>query len=338
MSKGEVLQEIEQGPLRPPSEAESMLVRVVRNCPWNRCSFCPAYKREKFSLRNVRDVLADIEKMAAEPYSDSVKTIFLQDGDALIMPIENLEEIIRFISKSFSALERLTAYSRSNTLANKKVKDLKRLKKAGLTRIHVGVESGSGEVLKFVNKGTTAAKQLKGCQHVKEAGLELCCYVMPGLGGRRFTRQHAKDTGRLIAEIEPDHIRLRTTFVLEDTPLAEEYAKGFFEPLSEEETVKEIRAFLTELSNTKTELISDHRINLLFELEGVISDDFDRLMSIIDRFLELDAEEKTLFIAGRRLRLIKRLDDLKDNNKRERVINEKHRYEPIIPMPRSILY
>jgi len=328
----------ERGPLRPPSESRSLLVRVVRNCPWNKCTFCPAYKHEKFSLRSPDEIMADIEQAAFEPGRPDIKFVFLQDADALIMPADTLKPIIRFIRHTLPRVERITAYARSNTLVHRTVAELAHLREAGLTRIHVGLESGCDDVLTFVRKGVSAAKQLDGCRRVKEAGLELCCYVMPGLGGRRFTVPHAIDTGRLIAAIEPHHVRLRTCFVLEGTPLADAYTAGLFQPLGEEEIVREIRIFLTKISRTRTELISDHRINLLLELHGKLPYEYDQLLGTIDRFLDLNAEEKKLFIAGRRLGLLRRLDEFFREDIRAHIRIEAHRYSPIVPAPSNLLY
>jgi radical SAM superfamily enzyme YgiQ (UPF0313 family) len=338
MKDQENLPSIEQGPLRPPSEARSLLIRVARNCPWNRCTFCPAYKGARFSLRDFDEICAEVRQVAALPQSHLIKSMFLQDADALIVPVERLAAIIGTIRQSLPGLDRVTAYARSHTLSRRTVAELERLKEAGLTRVHVGLESGCDEVLNYVHKGVTSAQQRDGCTRVNAAGLELCCYVMPGLGGRRFTKSHALETGRLIADIAPRHVRLRTSFVLEGTPLANEYREGRFEPLNDSETCMEIRLFLIEIAQVHTELVSDHRINLLLELQGQLPGEYRRLLGIVDRFLSLSPEEKELFIAGRRLGLIRRIDDLFREGMKETLEREKHRYQPVVPVPRDILY
>jgi len=337
MEKRIDLHKVERGTLRPPSEAKSLIVRVVRNCPWNRCLFCPGYKGQKFSLREVDEIKNDLIQLAKENNPEEIKTLFLQDADAIIMPVDKLMEVIRFCKQTFPFLDRITAYARSNTLLHKKVSELEQLKNAGLSRIHVGVESGCDEVLAYIQKGTTSEKQLKGCKNVKEAGLELCCYVMPGLGGRKFSEQHAIDTGKLIAAIEPDHVRFRTCFVLENTPLAIEYNEGRFIPVDEEGITKEIRVFLNELKGKNIEIISDHRINLLFELRGQLPQDYDRMIGIIDKFLSLSPNEKRLFIAGRRTGLIRNLDEL-TGEKRKSIEEAEKKYKPVFPVPQSMLY
>lgn len=329
---------VERGSLRPPSERHSLLIRVVRNCPWNKCKFCPAYKGEAFSVRSSAEVIEDIRQLAADPANHDYRAVFLQDGDALAAKVDSLLEILAAIRRYLPRVERITAYSRSRMLINRKVEDLRRLREAGLDRIHVGLESGCDAVLAFMNKGTTYAEQKTACLRVKEAGLELCCYFMPGLGGKRWSQAHALDTGRLMSEIAPDRVRLRTCFVLDGTPLADEYRAGNFEPLSEDETVREIRLFLTQLAGTSTELISDHHINLLMELRGHLPQEHARLLGIIDRYLALGAEDKSLFVAGRRLGLIRLLGELDLAGARDRIAAQSHRYQPQTPVPRDMLY
>ncbi len=329
---------VERGSLRPPSEQHSLLIRVVRNCPWNKCKFCPAYKGEQFSVRSSAEVIEDIRQLAADPTNHSYRAVFLQDGDALAAKVDSLLEILAAIRRYLPKVERITAYSRSRMLINRKVEDLRRLREAGLDRIHVGLESGCDEVLAFMNKGTTTAEQKTACLRVKEAGLELCCYFMPGLGGRRWSEKHALDSGRLIAEIAPERVRLRTCFVLDGTPLADEYRAGNFEPLSEDETVREIRIFLNQLRNTPTELVSDHRINLLMDLRGHLPGDYGRLLGILDRYLALEAEDKALFVAGRRLGLIRLLGEMDLGDTRARLRAAQPSYRPQIPVPADTLY
>lgn len=329
---------IEQGRIRPPSEAKSLLVRVVRNCPWNKCKFCPAYKGDAFSIRSTKEVIADIQHLAADPANHSRRSVFLQDADALAAPLGSLIEIIHAIRANLPAANRITAYTRSNLLNSRKTDDLRKLRQAGLNRLHVGIESGCNEVLDFMSKGSTYEKHKNGCLKAKEAGFEICCYFMPGLGGKRWSEQHANDSGRLIQEIEPHHVRLRTCFVLQDTPLAEETLAGRFEPLKDEETVREIRNFLAHLSTTQTGLFSDHRINLLLELRGRLPKDYGRLMATIDRYLGLSAEGKSLFEAGRRLGVIKRLNEMNDASTLARLRQEKQRYQALHPAPANLLY
>ena len=347
----------EQGPIRPPSEARSLLIRATRNCPWNRCAFCHTYQGETFSLRPEAEIKADILKMAEtaeriralslrcgeggcvgertipriqaendEGCFQSVaawlyhggESVFLQDANSLIMKTDDLAEVISFICKTFPSVTRITTYARAKTAAKKTVEELKRLREAGLSRIHVGMESGYDPLLKFIRKGATSAEQIEGGQKIREAGLSLCEYVMPGLGGVRWTREHAVETALVLNLINPDHIRLRTLQAVPGTPLAEKIRQGEFQPLDDEEILREIRLFIETLEGIETMVVSDHILNLLEELEGKLPDDRERLLGIIDRFFALPAEERMIFRLGRRMGAYRRLDDLADGGRKIR--------------------
>ena len=343
----------EQGPIRPPSEARSLLLRPTRNCPWNKCAFCHTYKNTRFELRPVDEIKRDID--AARDLADAVrelswklgqggevndavvsyvfgnegffsdtfrhvaawlyfggKTVFLQDADTLIMKTDDLVEILRYLRGKFPGIERVTSYCRSRTAGHKSVDDLRRIREAGLVRIHVGLESGCDEVLAFIRKGATAADHIKGGKRIVEAGISLCEYVMPGLGGRSRSREHAVETARVLNEINPDHIRLRTLSVRRGTALHEKMAAGEFEPLGDEEILQEIRLFIESLDGIRSRIVSDHILNLLEELEGNLPEEKERLLSVIDRYFALSETDRLIFRLGRRRGIYRSLDDLSD--------------------------
>ena len=335
----------EMGPIRPPSEAWSLLVRVTRNCPHNRCSFCPVYNGAKFSIRSVEEVIADIDCMAEtaeqvrrmandgdvgarharraahdpdfSPGAAQVATflatggkhVFLQDANSLVMRPEKLDLVLRHLTERFPTVDRITTYARAHTVTRRKPADLKMLRKAGLNRVHVGLESGSDEVLELVRKGVDAERQIEAGLRVKRAGMELSEYLMPGLGGRRLWRQHARDSARTLSAIDPHFIRLRATAVIPGTHLAELVEQGEMEPMTDEQVVAELRLFVENLTATST-LQSDHVLNLLPELEGKLPEDKPRLLAILDRFLALDSAEKSAFVLGRRAGVLSHLDHL----------------------------
>ena len=328
----------EQGILRPPSEKRSLLVRVVRGCPWNRCAFCPAFKNEQFSVRPLEEILSDIDQLALQQGIDKFSAAFLQDGDALVMPIERLVVIIKHLKGKFPNIRRITTYSRSSTLAARSLQDLKRLCQAGLNRIHVGVESAADEVLNLVNKGVSAKKQLEGCLNARQAGFELCCYFMPGLGGKSFTNLHADTAADFIRLVRPAHVRLRTCMVIENTGLEALWREGKFKPLGEDEIIAEIKRMLEGIKEVKTELVSDHRINLLLELRGQLPHDYNKLLQVIERYQQLPETERQLFIAGRRSNRIKILAELKQKHLRPVLKECAENYQVKIPVPVSLLY
>ena len=214
----------EQGVIRPPSEASSLLVRVTRNCPWNRCHICPAYKGKKFSRRTVEEVKNDIDMMAEtySSHSGSFTSAFLQDADTLILPTDDLVKIISYIRNKFPNIERVTTYARAKSMKRKNPGDYHRLKEAGLTRIHSGMESGSARVLKLIQKGITPEDILKGGVNVATSGISLSEYIMPGVGGKALSKEHALETARILNQIRPDFIRVRT-FAVHPCPLSRKW-------------------------------------------------------------------------------------------------------------------
>jgi len=341
----------EQGPIRPPSEATSLLIRVTRNCPWNKCAFCHTYRGSKFELRSVDDVKKDIQAMkdiedkitglslkwgeggrvtrevlrqiynSKEFYNDFIYTvaawlyfggenIFLQDANSLILKTADLVSILDFLREKFPQIKRITTYCRSHTAARKTAVEFQQLKKAGLSRIHIGMESGSEEVLSMIHKGVTAEDHIKAGLNIKQAGIELSEYVMPGLGGVKWTRQHALETARVINAINPDFVRLRTLHVVPSTEMDELMKNGEFKPLNDEEILKEIKLFIEELNVHGTYLASDHILNLLEELEGRFPEDKQKILSVIERYFELPDEDRLIFRLGRRTGAFGKLDDL----------------------------
>ncbi len=292
--------QFEQGPIRPPSEAHSLLVRVSRNCPWNKCAFCPVYKNDLYSRRTVADVVADLDAML-EQYGPNVETVFLQDANPLQTKVDDLVAMVEAIRDRFSSVQRVTTYARSKTLARRSLEDLIRIRKAGLDRVHVGMESGNAQVLELVSKGSTREEQIHGGQQAKAAGFELSEYVMPGLGGEQHSAAHADHSASALVAIRPDFIRLRTTAVIPGTTLEELQDTGRFVPLSEVALVEEIRRFLDGLRGLETRLESDHMLNLLMDLRGDLPRDLDRLIGICDTFLNLPELLQNKYVLARRM-------------------------------------
>jgi radical SAM superfamily enzyme YgiQ (UPF0313 family) len=255
--------------MRPPSEAYSLLIRVMRGCPWNYCTFCAAYKGypRKNIIRSVAEVQADIDELRAsvdqllvQGYEGEPTRAFLADSNAIVVKTGDLIEIVRHLRQVFPSLERVTSYGRAKTVLSKKLDELQQLKEAGLTRLHLGLESGDDEVLGRVKKGATAEEMIEAGRKAKEAGFELSEYVMPGLGGKGASRQHVQGTARVLNAIDPHYVRMRPFMLVPGTPLWEEYAAGDFEPLSRYEVLEEIGA-LVEGLEVISRVCFDHYAN-----------------------------------------------------------------------------
>jgi len=341
----------EQGPIRPPSEAHSLLLRVTRNCPWNRCEFCHTYKGKKFSLRTVEEVKRDIDRVreiisemkalswqygfsgeitaplvnlilqnpqhypegfrstALWLYSGG-KNVFLQDGNNLVLRTDDLVEILRYLKGTFSSIERITSYARAKTVSKKTAEELQALCQAGLSRIHIGLETGYDPLLEYMKKGVTAQEHIDAGRKVKQSGISLSEYVILGLGGKTMWREHAIETAKVLNQINPDFIRVRTLKVLKTMPLHEKVENGEFVLSSDGEIVVEERLLITNIEGITSTFVSDHILNLLEEVEGKLPEEKEKMLGLIDRYLALPAEEKTNFRLGRRAGVYRSLDDL----------------------------
>jgi hypothetical protein len=356
---------IEQGPIRPPSESKSLLLRLTRNCPWNKCLFCPVYKNTTFSRRSLAEIKGEIDKLSEivddiqrislklgfegritgavishiypnkdyDPIYRYVAhwlyfgegSVFLQDANSLIMRPEDLVEVLNYLRQKVPGIRRITSYARSRTLARRNADQMVMLRQAGLDRIHIGLESGYDPVLRIMRKGSTAADHIKAGCLVREAGISLSEYVMPGLGGKRWWREHALATADVLNRINPDFIRLRSLRVPKTAPLAEKIDKGEIELLDDDDVVREIRLFVENLNGIGSTVTSDHIMNLLEEISGILPDDKDRMLSVADRYLDLEEEERIIYKVGRWGGAYRTLDDLRDpltRGKIEQVIHQ----------------
>lgn len=250
-------------PFRPPSEAGSYLIRAVRGCNWNRCAFCAMYKGMKFELRKKEDVLRDIDSIPK--YFPPSRTAFIGDSNPLIHP--DIAEIIRYLREKRKEVERVTAYARIKTIAKMPESRLEDLREAGLTRLHMGLESGDREVLELVQKGITPEDAIEAGRKARKY-FELTYYVMPGLGGRERSEQHAVNTARVINKAQPTFVRLRTLTVIEGTPIEKLVGKEIT-LLGPVEQLEEVRRLVEEIK-VETLLLSDHVSNYLFTRSGPI--------------------------------------------------------------------
>jgi hypothetical protein len=346
--------QFEQGPIRPPSEAYSLLVRVTRNCPWNRCTFCPVYKGTRFSIRPVEHVNRDIDAVykyvealrenidesgridrtalnqivaTIEPgdqpafhaafnwLAGGATSVFIQDANSLVIKPADLVDILTHLKTCFPWVERVTSYARAHTLARIADDDLKAIGDAGLNRIHTGLESGSDKVLEMVKKGATKETQIKAGQKVKRAGIELSEYYMPGLGGRTLLEEHALETADALNQIDPDFIRLRTLAIPSRIPLFEEVQAGRFEKCTDVMVAKEILTFIENLDGITSVVKSDHILNLFGDLEGTLPHDKEQMLTILRTFLAIDPERQRLYQIGRRIAVFSGLSDMENSRR-----------------------
>lgn len=309
----------EIGPIRPPSEAKSLLIRVTRGCHWNKCKFCGLYKDDKFEMRPMEDIVMDIKIASQKYHARRFDSCFLQDADAFLLNTELLLKIVETIKLEFPAIKYITSYARPDSILRKTSSEMRELRDAGLNHLYCGMETGSDNVLSMVNKGVNAKQIIDSGVRVKEAKMILSEFILFGLGGKVYSDENAIMTANVLNNIRPDYIRVHAAAIKPETPLGEMLKKGDFQLLSEEEIVKEQRVLLEKLDKYDAWYLNEHAVNLLLEVRGNLKTDKENMLITIERYLSMSDEDKYIFALGRRLNMVTVLSDL-DETVREKIL------------------
>ncbi len=361
------MKSFEIGPIRPPSEAGSLLLRVTRGCSWNRCKFCNLYRKTTFRAYPVNEVKGTID--AISEYRDRIlsqalpngrlsyrammedmknldeeqrgcyymvynwlenggDSVFLQDGNTMALLPDRLIAILRYLKEKIPGIKRVTSYGRAESLAKITVEQYIALREAGLDRIHSGFESGSDRVLTLINKGVTAAQEIEAGKRIAASGIELSVYFMPGVGGKALSEENALETARVINAIDPRFVRLRTSVIKKRSDLWADVESGNLILCTDLEKVLEIRSLIDNIRGCSGYLASDHMINLLQEVEGRLDKDKERMLAVIDRFLSMPEEKRRIFQLARRTGRVTFLSDME--------ILDSHTIKQIRDISRSI--
>lgn len=338
------------GPIRPPSEATSLLLQVTNGCTWNKCRFCRIYRHTKFKAYSADSIRRDIDTMVlyaqrARRHRDSSgrwdidslnreimmskgderqcfymvanwlvnggENVFLQDGNTTALSSGRLTDVLVYLRQAFPGIKRITSYGRAENLSRISAEEFAELKAAGLDRIHSGFESGSDAVLSLINKGTTAQQEITAGRNIKAGGIELSVYFMPGIGGRDLTAENPEGMAEVINSIYPDFVRIRTAVVKPGTELYDDFLTGKYTLCSDDEKILEIRRLIEASETEGTVLVSDHIINLLQQVSGRLDTDRNRMLGIIDGYLGMPEEERVMFRLARRMAKVISPDDMK---------------------------
>ncbi|MCK9375064.1 MAG: radical SAM protein [Syntrophobacterales bacterium] len=285
-----------EGPIyRPPSEADSLLVQATVGCPHNLCTFCMVYKDGvRFKVRPVAEIKADLDEAAAT--YPGVRTLFFPAGNTIAMPTAALADICRYARARLPHLQRITVYGSSHYIRRQGPDALHTLAQAGLTRIHVGVESGDDALLARVKKGATAQDHVRAGQLARAAGLEINAYVILGLGGPEGSESHARETARVLSEMQPQVVRLRTLVPKLNTPLLADVQAGRFRLLSPHQVLAETMALLAAIT-APTLVASDHYTNYL-DVAGRLPEDREVMLDKLRRALKQDESTFRPFFIG----------------------------------------
>jgi radical SAM superfamily enzyme YgiQ (UPF0313 family) len=247
--------------IRPPSEAFSILLQVTVGCSHNKCSFCGTYKDKRFRIKEDRIILSDI--LFASKYMKQQDRVFLMDGDALIIPQKRLMWILERIHEHLPWVKRVGAYANTKSIKMKSLEELIELRENGLGILYLGVETGDEELLKKINKGTSAQNLINMGRKAKEAGFKLSVTVLLGIAGREKSLQHARATGELLSAMDPNYVGALTVMLIPGTPLYEDFSNGTFELPTEREMLVELREMIAHTNLSRGLFFSNHASNYL---------------------------------------------------------------------------
>ncbi|EGO64085.1 radical SAM protein [Acetonema longum] len=265
---------------RPPSEANSFILRVTVGCSHNRCAFCSMYRDVKFRIRPLEEIIPLIRLAARQ--APLLRRVFLADGNAMVLRTETLLTIMQELRQAFPKLSRITCYGGPKDILRKTPEELSALREAGLQIIYLGIESGDDQVLALADKGVTGAEMAEAGQKVLAAGLKLSAMVILGLGGKELSHQHAVHTGQVISQINPTMLSALTLMLHEGTPLRSLVEQGRFQPLSPYEIILELKTMLEHTHLTKPSLFRCNHASNLVPLSGTLPQDKKKLLQDLE--------------------------------------------------------
>jgi len=268
--------------IRPPSEANSILLQVTVGCSHNKCAFCGTYQGERFRIKSDEIIYSDID-YAARNYT-FLRRVFLCDGDALIIPQKRLMAILSAIETKLPWVTRVGTYANVKSLKMKPPEELAELKAHGLGIVYMGLETGDDVTLKAINKGFTSEAAIEmGCK-VIDAGMKLSITVLLGIAGRERSGIHAKETGRVLSAIDPDYVGALSLMLVPGTPLYRDYEKGIFPLLEPKEMLREIRTMISHTELSSGLFFANHASNYL-PIKARLPRDKAQTLALIDRAL-----------------------------------------------------
>ena len=268
---------------RPPSEAGSFIIQVTIGCAHNKCTFCNMYKGKKFRIRNMEEIYRELEE-AKEVYGH-VDRIFLADGDALVLPMKNLRDILLKIKLLFPECNRVSSYAAPGDVLAKSQDEMTELKDLGLKMIYMGAESGSDEILRKIKKGADSRQIIEAGKKIKNSGIKFSATFISGIGGKKYWKENAVESARVVNSMQPDYVGLLTLLIEDGTELCRDMRSGKFELLNPREVMLETRELIKDIDISNCVFRSNHASNYV-PLGGTLSQDKQKLIDKIDRVLK----------------------------------------------------
>ena len=266
--------------IRPPAEAFSIILQVTVGCSHNKCTFCGAYKGVEFRIKDQSIIREDLE--FARQYCQRQKRVFLTDGDVLILPQKKLVCLFKKIREMVPWVNRISLYGNTKSIKSKTVAQLKELKRLGLDRVYMGLETGHDRILTAIRKGADSKSMIKAGRNVRESGIFLCVTVLLGIGGIDLSIVHAEATGKVLTRMVPNQISVLTLMLLENTPLYSDYEKGIFHMPDTNGMLKELKVLVSNIHADHVQFQSNHASNYL-PIKGRLSRDKEHILDLIDQ-------------------------------------------------------
>ena len=268
--------------IRPPSEADSILLQITVGCSRNKCTFCGTYTGERFRIKSDSIIMEDIAFAAT--YCRRQRRVFLCDGDALIIPQKRLLNILKEIKKQLPWVTRVGLYANAKSLDLKTPDELKELKTHGIVIAYMGLETGDDVTLKNINKGASSGHMIEMGKKAREAGIKLSITVLLGIAGRDRSIIHAEETGRVLSAIDPEYVGALSLMLIPGTPLYNDFKAGKFELLEPDEMLKELRAMINSTNLSKGQFHANHASNYL-PIKARLPKDKEATIKLIDMAL-----------------------------------------------------
>jgi radical SAM superfamily enzyme YgiQ (UPF0313 family) len=265
---------------RPPSEANSVIFQVTLGCSFNKCSFCNMYRTKDYSERSWEEIKNEID-LVSKSYPQTEK-IFLADGDALNLSTSRLVQILDYLKGKFPNLDRISCYAMPKNLLQKSSDELDLLNTRGLNMFYVGIETGHDAVLKKITKGATAKSIIEACRRAKKSGFILSCMVILGIGGKKYSVEHIKETARVVSEVSPNFLAA-LTLILEDG-VYDEFMQKFgekFEPLDDTSILDELEILVSNIKPSTSVVFRANHASNVYSIGGNLPDDKDKILSLV---------------------------------------------------------
>jgi radical SAM superfamily enzyme YgiQ (UPF0313 family) len=276
--------------IRPPSEANSLILQVMYGCSHGDCTFCGSYLDKPFRVRPFDEVIEDVQNLPAG-YKQHIDRVFLADGDALAIPRRRMLELLDLLKAELPHVQRISAYANAHSLLRLPQEDLLEIRRHGLELFYLGLESGDDVTLEGIKKGVTVAQQIEGCRKAKAAGFAMSVTAILGIGGEDRTHEHAIGTGKALSAIDPEYIGILSLMLESGTEMTDAVRSGRFIVPKPLDLLRELREIIANIDVSHAVFRSNHASNYL-PLRGTLPQDKAALLESLDRVIDMGGKAR----------------------------------------------